>query len=226
MFARSVVIIAALVAASCSRQVPSLAGDWDATIVNLENAEVPFRFVIGGTADHLTGTFVNGDERMVSTSGSVTDGQVVITFDQYGSKVIARLNGDVLEGEYNRTTRGAAYPFKARRATATPKDSDPPSIAGEWKIPTPGEKFETAWLFIVRQTGPDVSAAIQRLDGDTGTLTGSFRGGKLLLSHFPARGRCVSRSPSSPMARSTCSKTARHRTPRSGRTIREPPPAS
>src|SRR5207253_2773998 len=59
-----------------------------------------------------------------------------------------------------------------------------PQIAGEWKIPAPNEKYESAWLFIVRQSGADISAAIQRVDGDTGTLTGSFRDGKLLLGHF------------------------------------------
>ena len=182
---RSVVVIAALVAASCSRQAPSLAGDWDATIVNLANAEVPFRFVIGGTPDAPTGTFVNGDdERIVSTGGSFKEGQLVINFDQYGSKVIARLNGDRLEGEYNRTTRGAAYPFKATRAAAKPKDANPPQIAGEWKIPTPDGTVEKAWLFIVRQSGADVSAAVQRVDGDSGTLTGYFHDGKAVLSHF------------------------------------------
>src|SRR4051812_27621333 len=184
MSVRSFVVIAALAATSCSRQVPSLAGDWDATIVNLAKAEVPFHFVIAGSPEQPTGTFVNGEERMASTSGSFKDGQLVISFDQYGSKVIAHLNGDVLEGEYNRTTRGAAYPFRATRAAAKAKDANPPSIAGEWKIPTPEDRHETGWLFIVRQNGADVSAAIQRLDGDTGTLTGSFRDGKLLLSHF------------------------------------------
>jgi thiol-disulfide isomerase/thioredoxin len=180
----SVLIVALVAAASCSRQVPSLAGDWDATIVSLANAEVPFRFVIAGTPERPTGTFVNGDERMASTGGSFDRGQLVINFDQYGSKVIARLNGGVLEGEYNRTTRGASYPFRATRANAKPKDPNPPSIAGEWKIPTPADRVEKAWLFIVRQNGADVSAAIQRVDGDSGTLTGSFRDGKLLLSHF------------------------------------------
>jgi len=87
---RSAVLIAALVAASCSRPVPSLAGDWDATIVNLAKAEVPFRFVIGGTPDQPTGMFVNGDEQMPSTGGSVADGQLTIEFAQYGSKVVAR----------------------------------------------------------------------------------------------------------------------------------------
>jgi thiol-disulfide isomerase/thioredoxin len=181
---KSVLVLVALAAVpSCSRPV-SLAGDWDATIVNLAKAEVPFRFVIGGTPDAPTGTFVNGDERMPSTAGRFRDGQLTIDFDQYGSKVVARLNGDALEGEYNRGTRGPAYPFKATRATAKPKDASPPSIAGEWKIPTPDGKYEQAWTFIVRQSGADISAAIQRVDGDTGTLTGSFRDGRLVLGHF------------------------------------------
>jgi hypothetical protein len=32
-----------------------------------------------------------------------------------------------------------------------------------------------------------VSAAILRVDGDTGALTGSFRDGKFVLSHFLRR---------------------------------------
>jgi thiol-disulfide isomerase/thioredoxin len=199
-FRSAVIVVAALAAASCTRSAPSLAGDWDASIVSLANVEVPFRFVIAGTPDRLTGTFVNGDERMASTGGSFKDGQLVINFDQYGSKLIARLNGDVLEGEYNRTTRGAPYPFKASRHVPRATDPNPPSIAGEWKIPTPDDRHESAWRFIVRQNGAEVSAAIQRLDGDTGTLTGSFlapsraeglarsavegQDGQLVLSHF------------------------------------------
>jgi thiol-disulfide isomerase/thioredoxin len=45
-------------------------------------------------------------------------------------------------------------------------------------------KGEKAWRLIVRQNGPEASAAILRIDGDTGTLTGSFRDGKFTLSHF------------------------------------------
>jgi len=45
-------------------------------------------------------------------------------------------------------------------------------------------KGELAWHFIVRQSGAEVSAAILRVDGDTGTLTGSYRDGKFVLSHF------------------------------------------
>jgi len=43
----------------------------------------------------------------------------------------------------------------------------------------------------VRQSGADISAAILRIDGDTGALTGAYQDGKFVLSHFsggrPAR---------------------------------------
>ena len=45
-------------------------------------------------------------------------------------------------------------------------------------------KGEAAWRFIVHQTGSDVSAAILRVDGDTGALTGRYQDGKFVLSHF------------------------------------------
>ena len=37
---------------------------------------------------------------------------------------------------------------------------------------------------VVRQNGADVSAAIMRVDGDTGTLTGSYKDGTFTISHF------------------------------------------
>jgi thiol-disulfide isomerase/thioredoxin len=36
----------------------------------------------------------------------------------------------------------------------------------------------------VKQSGSSVSAAILRVDGDTGTLSGSYKDGKFMLSHF------------------------------------------
>ena len=59
-----------------------------------------------------------------------------------------------------------------------------PNIDGLWEIPTKSPKGESAWRFIVRQNGAEVSAAILRVDGDTGALTGTWRDGKFVLSHF------------------------------------------
>jgi thiol-disulfide isomerase/thioredoxin len=40
------------------------------------------------------------------------------------------------------------------------------------------------WHLILRQSGPEVSGAILRIDGDTGTLVGHWQNNKLVLSHF------------------------------------------
>jgi thiol-disulfide isomerase/thioredoxin len=40
------------------------------------------------------------------------------------------------------------------------------------------------WHLLLRQSGPEVSGAILRIDGDTGTLVGHWRDDALVLSHF------------------------------------------
>jgi thiol-disulfide isomerase/thioredoxin len=59
-----------------------------------------------------------------------------------------------------------------------------PSIDGTWITSAKSNKGETAWRFIAKQSGAQVQATILRIDGDTGTLTGSYKDGKFVLSHF------------------------------------------
>jgi peroxiredoxin len=59
-----------------------------------------------------------------------------------------------------------------------------PSIAGTWIVEARSNKGEAAWRFIATQRGPSVEATILRVDGDTGTLTGTYRDGRFVLSHF------------------------------------------
>jgi hypothetical protein len=59
-----------------------------------------------------------------------------------------------------------------------------PAVAGVWEIAHETVKGEKAWRFVVRQSGPDVAAAILRVDGDTGSSIGQWQDGKFVLSHF------------------------------------------
>ena len=59
-----------------------------------------------------------------------------------------------------------------------------PSIEGTWIVSAKSTKGELAWRFIAKQTGAEIEATILRVDGDTGTLTGSYRDGRFVLSHF------------------------------------------
>ena len=187
---RAAVAIAACVSVwslACASGPRPIDGRWDAT-VEVNKIQIPFQFEIVGNGPELQGAFFDGDLKVVSTSGhrdAEADDRIVLNFDQYGSKVEVVLKDGRLEGNYVRGTRGAPYPFHAQRAAeAVTSDSQAPDIAGEWKIPHESNKGEQAWRFIVRQTGPEVSASILRIDGDTGAITGRYRDGKFVLSHF------------------------------------------
>jgi len=163
-----------------------LAGLWDATVV-VGGVDVPFRMEITGSGAGVKGSFFNGDEKVTSTSGRFTNGALALSFDEYETKLEATLKDGRLEGQYSRGTRGAPYPFQAKRfVAAPPADERVPSIAGLWNIQTKSAKGESAWHLIVRQSGPEVSAVILRVDGDTGTLAGAFRHGTFVLGHFSA----------------------------------------
>ncbi len=182
-----VVALLALVAFPSRAAAQSLAGLWDATVtLNNGALEIPFRFELSGSGSNIKGSFFNGDEKVTSTSGRLENGSLVLSFDEYGTMLEATVKDGRLEGEYSRGTRGAPYPFQAKRFSPVPAgDANIPSIAGLWSVQVgKSSKGEAAWQLIVRQSGAEVSAAILRIDGDTGALTGSYRDGTFVLSHF------------------------------------------
>jgi len=172
----------ALIASPAGAQ--SLNGVWDAT-VTVNDLTVPFRIELSGSGAGVKGSFFNGDERVTSTTGRFDNGSLMLTFSEYATTLEAALHDGVLEGRYDRGARGF-YPFRAKRFSPSSATSDArvPSIAGLWNIQVNSSKGEAAWRFIVQQAGPDVSAAILRVDGDTGTLSGTYRDGHFVLSHF------------------------------------------
>src|SRR5271157_3269970 len=160
----------------------SLSGLWSAS-VTVNGLEIPFRFELSDNAKTVQGSFFNGEDKVTSNGGSFRGGKLVLNFDYYASRLEAEWKDGALEGTYGR--EGRAYPFRAKRFTPPLLDeSNAPSIAGLWEVGVKGPKGESAWRFIVRQSGPEVSAAILRVDGDTGALEGTWRDGKFVLSHF------------------------------------------
>jgi thiol-disulfide isomerase/thioredoxin len=177
--------LAAFLALAPVAMAQSLAGRWDAT-VNVNGLDIPFRFELSGEGANIRGTFFNGDVRFNSTSGHQENGALTLVWDYYASRLEATIKDGALDGKYSQARRAerAEYTFHARRFVAAPADSSAPKIAGQWIIPTKSPKGESAWHFIVQQKGSEVSAAILRIDGDTGAVTGRYRDGKFVLSHF------------------------------------------
>jgi thiol-disulfide isomerase/thioredoxin len=181
------VVVVALIAFPRRAGAQSVNGLWDATVVVNNGAlEIPFRFELSGSGSNVKGSFFNGDDKTTSTSGTLQNGVLSLNFDELGTRLEATLKDGQLDGQYSRGTRGAPYPFHARRFTPIQTgDTNIPPIAGLWNVQVgKSSKGEAAWQLIVRQAGAEASAVILRIDGDTGTLTGSFRDGKFSLSHF------------------------------------------
>jgi thiol-disulfide isomerase/thioredoxin len=164
----------------------SVEGTWDAT-VTVNHVSVPFRIEIDGTGAEVHSYFFNGDDRVnPSNRGTFQNGSLVLNFDSYATKLEATLKDGILSGMYDRGS-GSAYAFQAKRhepSLAGTDDQHAPDISGLWEIQVKSPKGETAWHLVVNQTGAKIDAAILRVDGDTGTLSGNFKDGKFLLSHF------------------------------------------
>jgi len=177
-------------------------GLWDAT-VQISALQVPFKFGIDASGANATGWFFNGKEHVSSSDGSFDGKRLVLNFASYAKRLDATLTADgTLAGVYAPTMPGSTvhpYTFHAHRVVtneiATAEKA--PDIAGLWIVPAQSEKAgENAWRLIVSQSGVQFAAAILRVDGDTGALTGTWSHGKVLLSHFDgARPSVIELSP-------------------------------
>ncbi len=176
-------LVIAPVFAADEVSAPSLVGRWHATVV-VNGVEIPFEFEIAKRSGGLAGSFFNGDRRITSTGTRADGANITFDFGQYSATLDVAVEGEALAGEYRRGAR-VKYPFKAIRAQAVKSAAaSGPAIAGTWIVPARSSKGETAWRFIVRQDRGVTTATILRVDGDTGSLTGGYRGDSYVLSHF------------------------------------------
>ncbi len=159
----------------------SIEGLWDATLKQ-SNAEIPFRLGISGTGADVQGWFFNGEDKLISSGGTYENGSLVLNFDSYLGVLKLTLKDGALDGDWS-TSRGgrtAATPIHAVRNL-----DQAPNVAGVWVIEdVKSSKGEKAWNLVLTQTGNELTASILRVDGDTGALTGGWRDGKFVVSHF------------------------------------------
>ena len=175
-------------AALAQSNAAAIDGRWDA-VISHNGIDVPFRLDISGEGKSLKGTFYDGFKPYDgTTSASFQDGKLTLNIEHYLTTIDASLNDGKLSGTAATAGRGPSgeYAFQATRHVDQAALASGPSIAGDWIIPleAPSSKGEKAFRFVVQQKGAEVAAAILRIDGDTGSYSGSFQDGKWVLSHF------------------------------------------
>ena len=164
-------------------------GRWDA-VLSKNGVDIPFRLDIKGEGAALKGVFYDGFKPYDgTTNASFQDGKLTLNVEHYLTTINATLAHGELTGTLATQGRGPAgeYSFEATRHIDKAVDhAHAPAIAGAWVIPldAPSSKGEKAFRFVVQQRGPEVAAAILRIDGDTGSYSGTYQDGKWVLSHF------------------------------------------
>ncbi len=179
----------AVLAADTSSDARTIDGRWDAVLTR-NGTEIPFRLDIKGSGPDLEGVFYDGFKPYDgTTSASFKDGKLVLNIEHYLTTINATLVDGKLSGTVAAQNRevSAAYGFRAvRHVDTTAATTDAPAVAGTWVIPleSPSSKGEKAFRLVVQQQGAEVAASILRIDGDTGSYSGSYKDGKWVLSHF------------------------------------------
>jgi thiol-disulfide isomerase/thioredoxin len=179
---------AVLVATKPVASAGGITGLWDAVIV-ANNVEVPFRFEIVQKGRRVEGFFFEGDRQVGSTSGTFERGTLRLDYDFLNTTLEAMLEGDRLHGTY-RNKRAGARPqeFRAQRFAPVPVTTGKvPRVEGSWAMYRTAKdksRLDVSWRLYLRQSGSEVSGAILRTSGDSGTLVGHWKDGRLVMSHF------------------------------------------
>lgn len=193
-FAAFVAIFTPLAFASANHPAPasSVTGLWQGT-ATVRGQQVPVRLQIQGSQAHLQAALLNGPERSPASSVLYQDGRLLISFNYFARTLQATVADGQLTGVFGLTTHAPhglpPVPLVLKRQTEAPSSSSGPDIRGDWEISVSSDKGESAWLLRVQPEAPtSIRAVIQRIDGDTGSLYGSWDGHQYIVSHFTAAG--------------------------------------
>lgn len=185
-----VLFVAALLAVAPMHAASSVDGLWDATIA-AAGTEIPFRFEIATKGNEAQGFFFEGDRKVGSTAGTFSNGALKLEYEFLNTTLTLTEKGDELVGTYqNNRPNARPQDVRMRRfATVSAAADNVPQVGGTWEMRRVQAEISAprdtrTWEVFLRQSGAEVSGSILRVDGDTGTLVGRWKDGKLTLSHF------------------------------------------
>lgn len=176
------------VTACATKPAETIAGRWQAAVLNKAGDEVAFILEVKQEGDQITGALVNGEQRTEATGGSFDGRTLKLQFDYFDGVLTATLDNGELRGDYTRPAlkkilrrelRATRARPDARQATGNGKD-----VSGDWvlRVGEPGQ--QRIWRAAFRQQGNSVTGTILPISGDWGTMSGRMENGQLTVSHF------------------------------------------
>jgi thiol-disulfide isomerase/thioredoxin len=169
-------------------------------------ATVPLQLDLAAPAKNGTikGSFVNGNERAESTSGTLTGSHLVLRFHSYARTLEGDINGTNFTGTFG-GARIKTWPvtlhvdrdggkLPSTYAAGTTKEKSG-TINGKWEVAVHTKNGESAWGMDVTpfSGNGEIRVVIQRIDGDSGSLYGKFdeAAQEYRVSHFNDTGATI-----------------------------------
>ena len=188
---------------SCQRkkEISYLPGVWNGTaslkpdssfsFQKTQPEEVPLKLELKVEGDQVIGSFMNGAERVTSTSGTfdVPTQTLKLKFDYYDAVFEAGFVRREMIGTLTRTWHQKKLVrevkiWKGGEPMIIPAGAEGKDMSGEWEMRVGEGEQQKTWKLIASQKDGSVIGTILTPSGDWGTMTGAFGYGKLQLSHF------------------------------------------
>jgi peroxiredoxin len=177
-------------ASACRRRPRELNGEWYGMIKNKNGDELPIKMELKRDGNSVVGSFVNGDERTTSTSGSFDPETETLRlrFDYYDGELEGRFFRRELIGTFTRQYRREKLvrDLKIWRGApmSVPAAAEGKDLTGEWTVRVGEGEQQKIWRMTLKQSGADMLGTVIPPSGDWGAMTGMFSYGKLTLSRF------------------------------------------
>lgn len=158
-------------------------GTWRGTIKTNAGEEVAFTLDVKSAGQsaagiaQVTGTLINGDDRLASTEGVAEGQSLKLRYDFYDGVLLARLNGDELQGTFVRQWQKKTL----TRELHAIRSANPPAVAGsttdltgDWILKVGEGEQQRLWRAAFKTTNGQASGTIIPVSGDWGQLSGTF----------------------------------------------------
>lgn len=187
----ALLLFTAFLSFSCQRKrdINTLPGVWNGTIYLQNHDEVPIKVELKVEGQNVTGSFLNGEERVTSTSGSFDGSNLKLNFDYYDAVLEAGFVRRELIGTVTRTWHQTKLVrelkmWKGGEPMIIPAGAEGKDVTGEWDMKVGEGDKQRTWRLVVQQKDAALTGTILTPSGDWGTMTGYFGYGKLLLARF------------------------------------------
>ncbi len=165
-----------------------IVGTWTGN-ATVHGQQVPIQLEITSSGNDLHAALLNGPESSPASSAVFTGNHLLLTFNYYAKTLDATLADGRLTGTFGTVATRYPVTLSAHEGVSGAAKQGAQDINGEWEIAVRSAKGESAWQLRVEPAkAAEIKAVIQRIDGDTGSLYGSWTGNGYRISHFTAAG--------------------------------------